>query len=411
MVLIALLPVSLGAEGLDPRKVSVLYAGDPYPSVTPFLDMREDAYIEVDPILAYHHGGSQVQLADIYKFMRAYMPRTYGRCIAEYDVILLSDAYRQAFQVMHLNWFRDGVREEGQGLVMVAGLDSYGASSSRPDASWQGSQVEEVLPVTVPDAAYHHNWISPYVNPAGGRILIQDYENEFIASLPFEPPPRYMWAFNGQIVNEKQGSDVLARWLLPSFNDPPCYSTWMSGEGRTFAMLHDWTEATDFSRWDYYPDFAINLMLYVAQRELPSDHVVVHEYRRNIRRISIGKSMILSLVYFVESFGGNPAQIDEEIAELDSMKAEAKEDYLDADFVTALASSEATLAKLVEIEELSVRVKNQALFWVYIVEWLSVTGVSLLSGFIVWSLMVRRRLYREVESTRLARTGNDLVDR
>ncbi len=407
MVLVAMLPATLGAEGIDPRKVSVLYVGDPYPGVTPYLDMREDAFIEVDPIQAYHHGGSQVPLADIYKYMRIYMPRTYERCVAKYDVILLSDAYRRAFQPVHLMWFRDGVQEEGQGLVMVAGLDSYGASSSRPDASWQGSMVEEVLPVAVPDSAVHHNWIQPYVNPAGARILIEDYGNEFMSSLPFEPAPRYTWAFNGQIVHEKQGSQVLARWNLPGFNNPPCYSTWTAGKGRTFAMLHDWTESTDFSRWEYYPDFAMNLMLYVAQRQLPTDYVVVHEYRSNVRRVSIGKSMILSLVYFVESFGGNPARIDAEIAVLDSMKEQAKIHYLDADFVVALAASQATLGKLVEIEKLSIKVKNEALLWVYVVEWLSVTGVSLISGFAVWSLMVRRRLYHEVRATKLSKLSDD----
>jgi hypothetical protein len=301
-------------------------------------------------------------------------------------------------------WIRDGVRENGIGLAMVAGLDSYGASSSRPAASWEKSLIEEVLPVEVPPPEYHHNWIQPYVNPAGARIRIEDFSNEFIASLPFETNPRYMWAFNGQIVLEKQGSDVLARWMLPGYNNPPCYSTWRQGKGRTFAMLHDWTSSNDFSRWEYYHDFAINLMLYIAQRPMPTDPVIVHEYRALIHQVSIGKSMILSLIFFVESFGGNAQQIDEEIVVLDQLSAEAGELYLDNDFTAALAGAEATLDKLKEIEELAIKVKNGALLWVYIVEWLSVTGVSLISGFAVWSLMIRRKLYREVKATRLSKT-------
>ena len=50
------------------------------------------------------------------------------------------------------------------------------------------------------------------------------------------------------------------------------------------------------------------------------------------------------------------------------------------------------------------RIKNQTLFWVYVVEWLSVTGVSLLSGFVVWTLMIRKKLYREIRVTRLQST-------
>ena len=394
----------LGAKGLDPRKVSVLYLGDPYPGVTPYLAFELDAFIDADPILCYHHGGAQTQLVDIYKYMRIYMPRNEREYLESYDAVLFSDAYRRAFQDKQLIWVRDSVIESGVGVAMVAGLDSYGASTSRPAASWERSVIEDVLPVTVPPPEYHHNWIQPYVNPAGARIRVDDYSDEFIASLPFETDPKFMWAFNGQIVEEKQGSSVLARWMLPGFNNPPCYSTWIQGEGRTFAMLHDWTGTTDFTRWEYYHDFAINLMLYITQRPLPTDPVLVHEYRANVHQVSIGKSMILSLIYFVESFGGTARQIDREIQVLDQMNIDAGEHYLDNDFAAAVAASEATLEKFKEIEELSIKVKNEALLWVYIVEWLSVTGVSLISGFLVWTLMVRRRLYQEVRSTRLSKT-------
>ena len=45
--------------------------------------------------------------------------------------------------------------------------------------------------------------------------------------------------------------------------------------------------------------------------------------------------------------------------------------------------------------------KQRALFWIYLTEWLAVTAVLLLSGFVLWTLMIRRRLYGEVRSTRL----------
>ena len=214
------LPLALGGKGLDPRKVSVLYLGDPYPGVTPYLAFELDAFIVADPILCYHHGGGQTQLVDIYKYMRIYMPRNEQEYLESYDAVLFSDAYRRSFTNIQLYWIRDSVSENGVGVAMVAGLDSYGASTSRPAASWELSPIEEVLPVLVPPPEYHHNWIQPYVNPAGARIIFDDYQNEFIASLPFDTDPRYTWAFNGQIVLEKPGSEVLARWVLPGFNNP-----------------------------------------------------------------------------------------------------------------------------------------------------------------------------------------------
>ena len=68
----------LGATGIDPRKVSVLYMGDPYPGISPYLAMKEDAFIQVSPVRAYYHGGGALPLKDVFKFMRLYMPRNYA---------------------------------------------------------------------------------------------------------------------------------------------------------------------------------------------------------------------------------------------------------------------------------------------------------------------------------------------
>ncbi len=128
-----------------------------------------------------------------------------------------------------------------------------------------------------------------------------------------------------------------------------------------------------------------------------------HEYRSAIRSLNLRKLGLLALIEFVESFGGNSLPIDREITHLNSMIGIVEEHYLEHDFSTALQEMDNTLKKIQEIEELSTRIKERALLWVYVVEWLSVTGVMLLSGLILWTLMVRRRLYREVSETRLWR--------
>jgi len=405
MVLILLLgPGSvLGAAGLDPRRVSVLYIGDPYPGISPYLAMVEDAFIQVSPIRAYYHGGGAMPLKDVFKFMRLYMPRSYDEFTRNHDVLILSDAYRQAFTDGQHRWFRDCVLEGGFGLAMVAGLDSFWASSSRPEANWQGSFTEEVLPVEIPTGTpeIKHNWLRQNTM----EVLMPDHE--FMASLPYEPRPGYMkLPVDGQLVWLKPGADQLARWISPRFGNPPLYVTWDVGEGRTFAMLHDWTGSGGegggayFHRWEYYRDYAINLVLYLARRGLYPDHAVVHQYREEVHGLAIGRSLLLSLLDFIDRFGGNTRRIDEEISVLNTMLSETQNRYLDHDFEAALAGARETLGMLREIEDLSVRVKNQALLWVYVVEWLSVTGAALLSGTIAWTLMVRRRLYREVGLTR-----------
>jgi uncharacterized membrane protein len=393
MLIITLLLSSsvLGAQGIDPRRVSVLYTGDPYPGVTPYLSMKEDAFTVVTPVQAsfIHYAG--ISANDIKKSMRVYMARTYQEYIDKYDVMILSDSYKGVFTSEQTFWFRDGVLDHGIGLLMVGGWESFGGS-------WTDSPVEEVLPVSFPNDIWVSGYIPIEVTPEG-------YEDEFMSSLPYKPLPEYMRVgTDGNMVEQKSGSTLLAQWRVKAmlYEDPPCYVTWEVERGRTFAMCHDWTPGGGWvmSRWDYYRDFSINLMLYLSGRSLPSGHLEIHEYRKLIHELALSKSMLYSLLEFVESFGGNSGPIDDSIGELDLIVSDAQELYLDHEFSEALANAQDAMASMREIEALAVELKNEALFWVYLVEWLSVTGVSLLSGTVVWFIMIQRRLYREVQVTR-----------
>jgi hypothetical protein len=47
------------------------------------------------------------------------------------------------------------------------------------------------------------------------------------------------------------------------------------------------------------------------------------------------------------------------------------------------------------------RAKDEALLWVYITEWCALLATLMTSSYVVWTLMVRRRLYREAGVSRL----------
>lgn len=399
---------------MDPRQVSVLYIGDPVWGYTPFHPMNEDAFTVVSPISAYHHGGYAVQLSDIRRYVRMYMPRSYEQYTDSYDVVVFSNAYRTAFGAEQHRWFRDGVIEEGMAVLMAAGQDSFAASGSRPDASWRGSMLEEALPVEIPGvpAIIQHNWIRTHT------MEVVDHDHPFIASLPFDPVPLFMRVpVDGQLVRLKQEAAQLARWGYPELGNPPLYAFWTVGDGRAFAISHEWTFLSSqgggrvFAQWDYFGDFAVNLMLYLDERTLPPEYLVTHQYRQQMHTIALDRSMLLSLIDFVDKFGGNTLPIDRELADLDDLVSEAEEGYLDHEFEVALSRSRLVSDRMKEIERLSVRIKNQALTWVYAVEWLSVTGISLVSGVTLWGLMIRRRLYREVGSTRLTQAADQSRER
>ncbi len=401
-VLVASVNLTLGpahaGQGTDPRIVSVLYTGDPYPGQTPYRSMQEDAFLQVTPVLVSSMHTGHIPWEDIRRSLRVYMARTYDEYVEKYDVLILSDSNKNAFKPEQHLWFRDGVLDHGMGLVMVSGHETFAGGFGH--VGWENTPAEEVLPVRIPVGG--DTWVN-----GGAPVEIVDHDNEFIRSLPFDPPPLYMTMGiqDGDIVYQKEGSKLLARWISTRYGDPPFYVTWDIEDGRTFAMMHDWTLAAGhiMLKWDYYPDYAINLMLYLAKRELPTDHLEVHEYRSAVRSLNLRKIGLLGLIEFVEGFAGNSLPIDREITNLNSMMEAVEELYLEHDFSGALRETESVLEKIQAVEELATRIKEKALLWVYLVEWLSVTSVALISSLILWTLMVRRRLYREVGETRLLR--------
>ena len=40
------------------------------------------------------------------------------------------------------------------------------------------------------------------------------------------------------------------------------------------------------------------------------------------------------------------------------------------------------------------------MLWVYVIEWLVTSATFLVSSFTLWSLLVRRKLYRQVRTTK-----------
>lgn len=383
-------------EGQDPRSVGVLYTGDPYPGVTPYQSMLEDPAVWVTPVQGSQHHYAGITWQDIYKSLRVYMPRTYDSYVEKYDVVILSDTNRRIFTPDQHFWLSNGVLEEGMGLLMVGGYETFGAGFGHE--SWLGTPTEEILPVIIPQG--DPDWVSGNM-PI--EVTEEGLENEFIASLPYEERPEYMRiGTDGNYVTQKEGSTLLARWISTKYENPPCYVTWDIGEGRTYAMCHDWTPGGGWvmSRWAYYRDYSVNLMMYLAQQDLPEDHLVVHQYRELIHTLAVGKSTLFSLMEFVESFGGNAREIEEAIIDLEDLVGDSKESYLDHDYVEALARAEESQERMKAIEELALEIKDEALFWVYLIEWLSVSGVAIVSGVFLWSLMIRRRMYREVKTTR-----------
>jgi len=51
--------------------------------------------------------------------------------------------------------------------------------------------------------------------------------------------------------------------------------------------------------------------------------------------------------------------------------------------------------------ELALAEKKRTLMWIYVTEWLVVSATLMVCGVFAYTLMVRRRFYREVSTTRM----------
>jgi hypothetical protein len=155
-----------------------------------------------------------------------------------------------------------------------------------------------------------------------------------------------------------------------------------------------------FMRWGYYGDFAVHLMLYVTRNPLPSDLETVHRARSGFIEFRSTRSYVFSVMDFAEKLGANMNPVGPMLVEADLKHAESTAAYIDQDFEVSLGLLAEALEGLVGASERAMQLKDQAMAWIFFAEWATVTGTFGIVAFVLWTLMVRRRLYREIEHTR-----------
>jgi hypothetical protein len=153
--------------------------------------------------------------------------------------------------------------------------------------------------------------------------------------------------------------------------------------------------------WEYYGDVSSNLMIYLAQRPVPQDIDLVHSVRSLAFQIRTRSSLLLSLLEFIERFGANTRTVMRDMDGINNEIASSRQDYIELQFQEVLMAYQGIEDVLGDLEKEAIEIKERALLWVFVIEWLAVSGVSLAAGFVLWSIMVRRRLYKEIGVTRL----------
>jgi hypothetical protein len=146
----------------------------------------------------------------------------------------------------------------------------------------------------------------------------------------------------------------------------------------------------------------MNMILHSTGRNLPQDIGMIHDLRSRISDFRSGQLTVLAVTEFGESFAANMNPRLEELGRILDKRNKADDLYMEQEYPQARDGYSDAIADLEVLTQDAIELKDRAMVWVYVFQWFTTSGTAMLAGFLLWSLMVRRRLYRKVESTRLS---------
>jgi len=357
-----------------------------YPS-HPAPVLSQDPRISYYPVPA--HAWSMGEEA--FRCLRMYLPRSQRALYDNFDVVIEDgmDAshLRDEFQL----WVVEGVENEGMGFLMADDSSSFATSGRH--TSWYLHPIGDILPVNDKAGIYYEQH--------GFHIVVEEEyrDHPLMRNLPWHEIR--IWAHNRPW--EKEGAIVLAR-MSPEINwnrNKPVITYWDYGEGRSVAYVHKWHATPEFYRWKWHVDVLSHLIYFPARVAIPQELELVHDIRALYNQFHYGRTYLISTMDFADRFGANLRRVEVELADMAGAKLKVDGQYIAQELEECHSGLSGLLADLDAMTEEVLGAKDRALFWIFMAEWLVVSATSMVAGFLLWSLMVRRRLYKEVMLTKL----------
>ncbi len=396
LLALALVLLAPACQGGDRIRLLILAKEDRIPMILMFYG--GDPSVECTMIPARSGVLSDSELK---QQIRLYFPRTYQGLLG-YDVLAILSPSYDMVTTQQDAWMHDAI---AQGL---GGLSESSLFSQLPGIAqaWANGLASRAFPNDA--VAVIARGAEPK-NPSY-RIKINEAYPEPVLTVfvPLGVEDVYAYGGTTRLMIPLEGSGVLA-WQIGSFPGREGYiAAWEYGQGRTMAtgakIPQGWlaypTGVAGENR--YSPAILSNMIYWIAGTDLIDDVVAFQRMRSELSLFRTKITVLASFRDFVERLGATTEGIDEEIAAVQELYSLTVASYADHNFVESEAALQAGLERLSSAEEVAKRVKDRALLWVYAVEWLVFFSASFVSGFIIWTLMVRRRLYQSVRTTRLA---------
>ncbi len=408
LALLVLSPAVLGAG-----QIRVLAIGQVLPGESPI-----PLWFDTDPLVDYVLVPTDVDFqpgfgpSDWHRLIRIYFPKTREALAEGFHFLVFPDANLEPFTPSQIAGMRYAV-ENGLGAFVTTGGD-LSAHFFPAHISWANSVLSEILPVDLNGEMRQILDVfsirvvkdDPPVLSMFVPLGIERVKGDWAFTHLTTRPGATLWA-KLRVAVSRSGFGVGREldWLV----------SWRVGPtGGLFWVVADDLDSTWWSPiWsgkvsvagpfenEYAGDVFSNILFHSTGVPLPQDIFQLHSLRRLYFNYNVERSLLTSLLDFIDSFGANTQGVHVEMEEIDRLRLASFEKYRAYDFADATEIMESAMSSFAALRNDAMDLKDRALLWIYLTEWVAVTGTFLACGFVLWSLMVRRRLYREVATTRL----------
>lgn len=387
-------PESLGRVDDETLRARVLYLGDasfpPNQLVLQWIMAEPRFSLTIVPCDTYF-----ISLPVAMRMTRLYLPRSYAGLNATQDVVVLHNIEPAIIPGKVLASIQRAVEEDAFGLGLISYMFWGAGAGTNAVEVWMTLAIYDAFPAEIDTGRD--------IPAAMGRTYWTVVRRDPILNLPdLEKQPMQVFGNHGGDIWPRPGSVIHAVWRG---RGTPVLVTGDYGTGRTLQLGHGWHNPPDhvFQNYRYMPDLHYNQLYFLADVSPPEDIELAHRTRELFIDVRVRKSVTIATMDFVDRFGARLDELEDELSKLDPMVREAERSYLSGDFQAAREVLEDVMETYPIIEEKLAKLKERTMMWIYLSEWVVIVSTAMMCGVLVWGLMVRRRLYRAVATTRLAR--------
>jgi len=368
----------------DTGRIRVIFLGEVKPAQFPF-----PSWIEAEPKFTLRRVPCDIEWfseTDARRFARLYLPRTYKDLVDHYDAIIFEDFTLRILPEGTLERFQKAIGEDGLGIALVEYV--YWSGNLNEIDRWMQSSFYDVFAADV---------VFGSATDVGRRFY------EVLRKEPiFGVPDISKWAMNGAShgdLRAREGATVEAIW---SQRKTEAVVTRSYGKGSVIQISHGWDNIPSETviGYEYLPDLIFNELFFTAKVAPPEDLAMVHTIRVDLIQIAQRRESAVALLDFVDRFGANTARLERMLGDLDGVVKQAEKDYILSRYAEAQEALQRATEGYARFSDSAVDLKNRAMIWIYVIEWITVAATLMICLEAVWILMVRRRLYRAVHVTR-----------